>query len=309
MKASLAIVALTGVLGCAPQWPGASNRADVERGTARTLDTLFVVSGGTGLDVSPSGEVYVTEAESDVVVVVEGGLVRREGGPGAQNGAFDGPSDVDASSGLTILVADANNQRVQHFSREFRHLGNLEIDVRQFRTGGGETGFGEGDGARSGRGTPVSIAVSAANELFVVDASSRTVLKYGPSRAPERIVGDFGSGAGALVDPVSVATDGERYLYVADRTRGDVVVFDLLGSYVRSVRVPGEEAPTALATAQDGRVAVLTPGSVHLFDPTGALLETVQLPVRVVPVDVAFDVRGLLLVLTRTHVLSVPSVR
>ena len=303
--AAVALLALA--LGCAG--PGVRMEAQdaIEGIPLAVLDTLGEFESAASLAVAPDGRIYVADRGRDAIIVITDAERRAEGGPGTESGQFDDPSAVDAGTGLVIHVADAGNHRVQRFSREFRHLGNVAVDADRFRESGG-TGDDRA-GTLTGRsrapsGRPIDLTTSSADELFVVDEAENVVLKWDEARRPERIIGDFGSGAGQLQDPVGIATDGDRHLYVADARRREVIVFDLLGSFIRAIRVPDGESLTGVATGAGGRFYVISRDRIYVYDESGLLL-AMQTSADDAVIDVAEIVESLL-VLTATSLYRAP---
>ena len=191
------------------------------------------------LAVDPAGVLYVVDAGRDVVeqLAPDGTVLTTLGGPGTGEGAFDGPADVDPTNGLVLLVADAGNGRVQRFSRAFLFLEALPVGEGVGEPiGGVRTRFGsgrEGVGG-SGLGRPVAVAASPAGETYAIDETERYVIRWDEGRRVARTVGGYDAGEGALQDPVALATD-EASLYVADRGREAVLVYDAFGGYVRTL--------------------------------------------------------------------------
>jgi outer membrane protein assembly factor BamB len=268
-------------------------------------ESLATFAAATGLDIAPDGTVYVTDAGLDAIVVhYPDGRRRVEGGPGTDEGQFDSPADVDAGTGLVLHVADAGNRRVQRFSREFRRLGSVFVDITEFD---GTLGIGDltrGDRNESSSGRPIGVATSDEDDLFAVDESAGVVLKWNAALNPERVIGAFGSGDGQLVAPVSVATDGDRYVYVADAGRRALIAFDLFGAFIRRVPVPAGEVPVGLDVAATGRVLLATQRHVYGID-GGDIAFALAPEVGATLVDVAVH-QGTLLVLTGNALYGVP---
>ncbi len=211
--------------------------ADVER--------LARFEAATALAVDPTGRLYVTDAGADVLVCLapDGAVLARAGGPGTQPGAFDDPADVDPTNGLAIFVADAGNARIQRFARAFRFL--EAIPVGGDADGPVRSAYDREAGAwAGGTGEPIAVASTDADELYAIDAAAGHVVYWGPRRRAVRTVGGFDDGPGRLGEPVALALGREGRLYVADRARDAVVVYDAFGSF--------------LATIADGRVAAVT---------------------------------------------------
>ncbi len=212
-------------------------------------DTLLVggapvaaFENARALAADPSGTLYVADAGRDVIVrLAPGAAPVRLGGPGAARGAFDHPADLDATNGLVLYVADAGNGRIQRFSNDFQFLGALAV---------GEEQAAQGGAARSAR--PVAVHAAPSGALYVVDDAALAVRYWQPEQRRWRHVGGFGTGAGALREPVALAYSSARQrLYVADRGRAALLVYDAFGSYLTAL-LPGRlEHVRAVVIAQD----------------------------------------------------------
>lgn len=302
---------LLGLLaGVAPpasaQW-GAFDSTGVTEAALRRLATF---DRAAALAVDPRGRLYVVDAGRATVVVLAstGERLQSVGGPGTRSGEFDTPSDVDPTNGLTVLVADAGNGRIQRFTEDGRFLEALPVG--DSRAGSASTDasrrqpvFEAGrDGAGVGAsGQPVAVVSTNANEVFAVDARDAAVVHWDAQRRFDRVIGGFGDGAGALGDPVALAVADQR-LYVADRSDAAIHVFDLFGAYER--RLQPVPTPNARALAvHDDALWIVEPERIVVASRDGRHRRTVtvDLPAPLVDVDVA-DGTPLLLTETALYV-------
>lgn len=218
-----------------PAKPVAAQPAE---GSADAGVTVAQFDGATAVALDPNGRIYVADArQSAVVMLASDGTVKQTfGGAGTRPGQFDAPADLDPTNGLTLWVADAGNGRLQHLSQDGQFLEALPV---------GEPGDGSArrrpvfDASRSADapmadGEPIAMATTSANEPIAIDARRAVVIKWDAQRRPETIVGGFGGGRGALRDPVDLALDRDR-LYVADRERAAILVYDQFGTYDRTL--------------------------------------------------------------------------
>jgi hypothetical protein len=304
-RPSLAVLVVVGGIVAAAAALGAGPAAAQPTVRIAEADAVPVadVRGGRAVAVDPSGMVYVAEAGRDAVRMyrADGALARTLGGPGTDPGAFDGPSDVDPTNGLTLLVADAGNGRLQRFSEGLRFMEALPVG----RGDGGRPVFDGGAGGQSSRGDgrPVAVAVSRSDETFAVDARQGAVLKWDARRRLETLIGGFDEQAGALSEPVDVAVSNDR-LFVADRGAQAVKAYDLFGTYVRSIR-PGPLGDVqALAFAND-RLYVVCSKRVDVTTPDGRLRRRLTIDLSEPLVDAA-PAAGRLYLLTETRLLHAP---
>mgnify|MGYP006279603761 CR=1 FL=1 len=220
------------------------------------------------LDVDPRGRLYVADAGRDVVQILdaEGTVHATLGQSGTRAGEFDDPVDLDATNGQTLLVADAGNGRIQRFSSEWQYLEALPVGS----TFGGEWGqraFDDGrDGSTvQGQGRPLAVASSDGDETFVIDGRDGVVVKFDAQRRAERIIGS-GMGGGGLQEPVALALDGARRLYVADAEQEAVLAYDLFGTFIERVATPSLPGIRAVSVHRE-RLWIVCPDRVMIWDP------------------------------------------
>lgn len=87
--------------------------------------------------------------------------------------------------------------------------------------------------------------------IYVADTSTETIVVFD---VPRRRVFRFGQrGANALAKPAGLALDAQLNVYVADAKRRQVLVFDHLGLFLRTIGGPQDlERPTGVAVSRDG---------------------------------------------------------
>ena len=205
----------------------------------------------------------------------DGTPVASVGGPGAEHGQFDQPADLDPTNGLVWVVADKGNGRVQRFSGSFLHMETLPVlRADRFMEAVPEPGHGIGDGY------PIAVATSPSSEIFVIEELDGLLLKWDAARRPERVIGGFGRGAGALKEPVALAADEQR-LYVADRSHAAVLVFDHFGGLIRMI---------ARGEAKEVRALSVVEGSLWVVLPEAILAYTLEgVKTRVIGVQIGED--------------------
>lgn len=270
--------------------------------------TLARFDRATAVAVDPQGRLYVSDAQRSAVVILDpdGSLRGTLGGPGTRTGQFADPAGLDPTNGLALWVADAGNGRLQQFSADGQFLEALPLGLQDDGTSSRQQQpvF---DATRNGvaplaEGEPIAVATTPANELFAIDARRSVVVKWDAQRRPERVIGGFGQRRGRLQHPVDLALDANR-LYVADRERASILVYDLLGTYRRSIRLSDR---TRLAAARglavdSGRLWIAT-GSQVVTVSTGAVGQRVAAEIDAPIVDLAVR-RPDLYVLTESRLL------
>ena len=257
------------------------------------------------LGIDPAGKIYVVDAGKDVVVQLgpDGTILASLGGPGAHEGQFNEPADIDPTNGLLWVVADAGNSRIQRFSRGFLHLETLPVArVERFTPGvaGRTVPVGDGVGLGDADGRPTAVAISIANETYVVDEAQGLVLKWDASRRLERAIGGYDAGEGALREPVALTVDATS-LYVADRGHAAVFIYDLFGGFIRALAPGRLENVSALLAVQD-QLWIGLPERILQYTIRGRLHRVIDLKVGEPLVDIA-HYNGATYVLTRTRLL------
>ena len=269
-------------------------------------EVLVQFDEARALGVDPSGKLYVVDAGQDVVVQLstDGSVLASLGGPGAHDGQFDEPADIDPTNGLLWVVADAGNSRLQRFSRTFLHLETLPVArITHFTPGvaGRTVPIGDESGGDDADGRPIAVATSNANEIFTIDEAQGVVMKWDASRRFERAVGGYDDGEGALVDPVALAVDATS-LYVADRGQDAVLLYDLFGGYIRTL-APGRAEDVQTLDVSGDELWIVLPGRLLVYHTRGRLLRVLDVDLGESLVDVGhYD--GVTYLLTATRLLK-----
>ncbi len=216
-----------------------------------------------GLAMDPEGLIYVVSTSELLQLDHQGRVTARLDGTNA--GIFGELSGVDPGNGLIWVIADAEAGSLFRFSKELLHLETIQVP------GNTESDFGRSprldlrDAFTTAPGQPVAVATGAGGELFAIDASSQRVLKWDASRRLERVIGAFGTGAGQLVEPVSLAANASS-IYVADRALGVVKVYDYFGGHLRSLNAGSDL--NSLTVTEDG-VWMIFPRSIWIYSHQG----------------------------------------
>jgi sugar lactone lactonase YvrE len=176
------------------------------------------------------------------------------GGYGWGQTTLDGPSGV-ATDGLSVLVSDRENHRIQRFDRNLNYVATLatrDTAVAQVRFG-----FPEG------------LAVSRQGDLYVLDGEGLRVVKFDVGGLFERSFGQSERSAVKLTAPLDiVVTPGER-VFVLEPNR--VVEYDAFGNVMRTIG-EGVIRRGVGMDATDDALAVVTNDTLYWFDASGRLL-------------------------------------
>jgi DNA-binding beta-propeller fold protein YncE len=235
-------------------------------GACTTDGPSIVEHGGGAIAIAADGTRYQLVPERHhLVITAPGGSPRRVGSLGREPGQLNYPAAVTTIGALAYVV-DLGNHRVQAFDGDGRCqaiLGDGELVYPSGITARGdrlfvantsqghivELALGGGVVRRFGHETlaaPRGLA-TIDEHLLVADPGRRQVLEL---RDDGSIVRVFG---GEWVLPYGVASDGDA-VYVADRARSELAVFDRRGKRIETV--PLTLAASYLTLAGDGQLFV-----------------------------------------------------
>ncbi len=221
----------------------------------------------SGVDVDPSGNVYVADTGNDQVAAFSpsGNQLWRVGfrGPNPKDpGRFTQPRDISYAAGR-LYVADLGNNRVQVLNAadgsvvavwSFRFSSDIGITVGvdgsgrpivlvadnvlngilAFDTNGNSlwtftTPVGNGTSQFNG---PRDAATDAAGNIYVADYANDRIQKFGPGRNFIQAWGSRGTGNGQFNRPYGVALDSVGRVYIADSVNARIQQFDGSGKFL-----------------------------------------------------------------------------
>ncbi len=242
------------------------------------------------------GNIYVADAGASTLVKfdIRGRKLAETGGPGWSDEQFDRPMGIDARQGLAVYVADMGNHRISRFDRDLHFMAALSGSEATI-----DPGFGY----------PIDVAQSSLEQLFILDGENSRVLAVRAFNTVERVFGGIDAGEGRLQDPVALATDGGKLLFVLES--GRVAVFDYFGSYQRQFGRGIFTDARGLAVTAD-RVLVVTPDTLHFFTPSGEHLGSIDRTLVVLAEksgefrDAIYTSRFLLILTTHSCILFPP---
>lgn len=198
------------------------------------------------LEADPRGNVWVVENQQARVrqFSPDGELLQSLDQRGATAGAFQSPLCLAIDADGQVLIAEAEDGRVQRFDAQgvFREQWSLVTPCA----------------SRYGT-TPVSMAITRAGRILIVDAPGARVLQFeAPAQTHERLWwtwGQFGVTPGTLYAPSGIAVDEDHQVYVCDG-RPRVSVFTAEGQFLREFGSYGEgegqfQFPWAIANFGD----------------------------------------------------------
>ena len=162
--------------------------------------------------ITANGLIYVSDAGKDEIILMDtlGNQLKSFGGYGWDENSFDDPADVFADP-LTIYVADKNNHKIKRFDKNLNFIYSLytresEIQEEQFgyplscaTSNQGDLFFIDSDNKRIMKfdifgkfimnfggfdagnyqlSDPAQLAVSSANNVFVIDGSDIVIFDH-----------------------------------------------------------------------------------------------------------------------------------
>ncbi|HNX76053.1 MAG TPA: NHL repeat-containing protein [Candidatus Rifleibacterium sp.] len=234
-----------------------------------------------GIDFDSSrSEILVADTGNDRIIRLsdKGRQVSVHGGFGLSFGdrseeredSLDEPYDVAAGGFSNFYVSDQNNRRACIFDAYRSYRGNL---------------FPKDDNRRNQLDRPRGIKVDFESNIWLVDGRADKVMKI--SANGERLfeVGGFGFSLLHLKDPTQVDVNQHGEIFIADRGKGRIAIFDRLGSFIGEM-VDHLKTPTGVAVDPDGLILVCddSTNEMGLYTPKG---------VRLTCIDRASDGSGL----------------
>ncbi len=235
-----------------------------EIGTRGNGERQFNTPQGLDYDQSRK-EILVADTGNDRIIRLapDGRQIAVHGGFGLSFGdrseeredSLDDPYDVAAGGFSNFYVSDQNNRRICIFDAYKSYRGNL---------------FPKDSDRRNRLDRPRGLKIDPENNIWLVDGRADRVIKISTSGDRLFEVGGFGFSTLQLKDPTQVDVNTSGEIFIADRGKGRIVIFDRLGSYIGEMR-DHLKTPTGVAVDPDGLILVCddTTGEMGLYTPKG----------------------------------------
>jgi len=257
------------------------------QGTQSAVAQVVPAISGTRLSVDVNGNLYVVNAETNILRLYSPAFVpRREvGGQGWGDNQFDHPTGVWARNGIDVFVADYGNHRIQRFDRSLNFVASFSTR--------------DNDNPDQRFGYPTDVAVSPLGDLFLCDGENSRILKVDRFSQVERTFGGFDAGKGRIENPATVQVGPRDQILVVDGAR--IVVFDYFGNYTGMLGEGLWGAPLCLY-ADESVVAVVDSARLICFDADRRPIVATTLAAIGVPPG--WDVRSLTLLGGKVYLLG-----
>lgn len=232
-----------------------------EAGIAGTGDGQFDVP--YGIAVGQSGDVYVTDPNSDRVERFSntGTFIGKWGTTGSAGGQLSHPLGVAITPLGAVLVVDEANERMQRFlaSGTFRLMWGWGVasgfpNPEQCTARGGNCHAGIAGAGNGQFHGPDSIASKRSGRAFVSDNGNHRVDKFDDSRP----LGAFGRRL--LRNPKGIAVDTTGRIVVADSGHNRIVQFSAMGVFLAEWGGRQLRDPEGVAAAPGNRLIVVDTG-------------------------------------------------
>ena len=204
-------------------------------GAETTLD-FGDVGGPFGIARDAAGNLYVSDASSDVV------LKRAASDGTVTTLSIDGltfPTGVAVDADGNVYVADSDNGRI----------------VKEPADGGAQS-----DVAFTGLDTPYGVAVDAAGTVYVADLGANKIVKR-TSGGTQSTLGFTG-----LSSPDGIAVDADGLVYVSDADNDRVVTLPSAGGTQATLGFSGLSGPGGIAVSSKGSVYVADSGNDRIVE-------------------------------------------
>lgn len=214
-------------------------------------DEYSGLKGAVSITCDGKGNIYVLDGETSEIIKFKEDLteLKRTGKKGWNNGQFDNPVSIDATSGLDIYVSDLNNSRVQRFDLNLGFISSLitndESIEEKFKIN-----------------RPSGSIIVNAKDLYVVDSDNPKIVIFKEGVTPYTYFGSFQSVNGSLTKPGKIIRDQNNFLYVIDYSKEGIMRYDNFGTFFGLIKI--EEIKSV--SVSNNFLYILTGKSIRIYD-------------------------------------------
>ena len=228
----------------------------------------------TGIDYDVARkEILVADTGNDRIIRLgkDGRFIGKHGGFGLSytgskkseesEDSLNNPYDVAAGGFSNFYISDYGNDRIAIYDSYKSYKGNL---------------FPKRNDRRNRLNKPKGIVTDYENNVWIVDGRSDLVYKISPHSTKLLEIGGFGYSEKQLKNPTQIDVGIDGSVYIADRGKSRIAVFDRLGSYKYEIK-DHLKAPTGVAVDSDGLLTVCddSTNELSLYTPQGVRLAVI----------------------------------
>lgn len=240
-------------------------------GTRGNGERQFNLPMGIDFDKTKK-ELLIADTGNDRIVrlTIDGRFISQHGGFGLTFGdhseeredSLDEPYDVTIGGFSDFYVSDQNNNRICIFDSYQSYKGTL---------------YPPANDRRKRLNRPRGLKLDTENNVWIVDGRADRVYKLSVAGDKLFEIGGFGYSAQQLKDPTQVDISEFGEIYIADRGKGRIAIFDRLGSFQREMK-DHLKSPTGVAIDPDGLILVCddTTNELGIYTPAGIRLNYIN---------------------------------
>lgn len=230
-------------------------------------DEYSGLKGAVSITHDGKGNIYILDGEASEIIKLKEDLteLKRTGKKGWDNGQFDNPVSIDATSGLDIYVSDLNNARIQRFDLNIGFISSLitndESIEEKFKIN-----------------RPSGSIIVNAKDLYVVDSDNPKIVIFKDGVTPYTYFGSFQSVNGSLTKPGKIIKDQNNFIYVVDYSRKGIMRYDNYGTFFGLLDIEGIKS----VAVSNNLLYILTDNFIQIYDTkANAFRVIIDLPVEI----------------------------
>lgn len=217
-----------------------------------------------GISVSPEGYIYIADTGNQRIQKIDssGRFICETGGFGWNEEEFNNPVSICAKNGLDLFIADYNNQRIERYDKDLNYIASFTSSVEQEEN--------------LQMGYPLDADISSQGELFCLDGDNYRILKIDLQGEPQLTFGGYKAGIGRLTDPARILISQNNRVYVSEREKASIFVYDIYGNYLFQIGAGRLEKPAGLSMINSEYLLVVDESlkEILIFSTSGSLIKS-----------------------------------